>query len=657
MIDHVVALQQKGKLTDETYQKLVDWLCQQPTRREWRATLRWWFLVLGFLLLVSAVIYFGAYNWASLHRFSKFAILELLLVGLSAGVLLRGIDSKEGQVLLVAAATTVGALLAVFGQVYQTGADSFLLFLGWSALIAIWCFVGRSNVLWCLQFILLNVTFVLWYGQRVDNSSLEHFALFYFLLNLTLAGIWAWSQTKFDWMATYPTEALLFTALTPLTLAGAFQFFDFKDITLALPILALALGAMVVFRRSHLASMATVSASLLCLGTALLIRLFIDFEILGILLIGLGVLLELALLVKGLTYVHQQNHKTETSEQDFAFTQEAPTPEKPFGELDLSPEDLTLLSSKSEEMPWYVQTVVGTGAWVASLFVVAFFLIWITQAEFLLLVYGLGLYLGTLRIKQREGHPVFFRHALLSVHLAGAMVTVGGVAEVLDSDGFLSGLTALILMAVSIRSFSDSLGQFLFGVGFFGSGLWVSVSVLDDLGGTLWLIAAAVALSSLSLNQRQVLFSSIRSAWPAVQRGFSAAFLAWSLFPIFESYSSSSEVLLKAGLTLTLLWSAWKLDHPPLVLVGLVIFSALTHSVPTLSAAILVYTLGFTTHQKVIQGLALLTLAGAGSFFYYSLEMTLMAKSITLFASGLTFLGLRLLLGPTPDPEAKNYAL
>ena len=111
------------------------------------------------------------------------------------------------------------------------------------------------------------------------------------------------------------------------------------------------------------------------------------------------------------------------------------------------------------------------------------------------------------------------------------------------------------------------------------------------------------------------------------------------------------------GLALTVLWTSWKMNHPPLVLGGLLILSVLTHTVPTILAAILVYSLGFYNHQKVIQGLALLTLAGAGSFFYYSLEMTLMTKSVTLMASGLTFLGLRLLLRPTPNTEVHDYAL
>ena len=48
----------------------------------------------------------------------------------AVGALLVGLDRAFGQVLLIAASVLTGVLLAVIGQVYQTGADVFELFVG-----------------------------------------------------------------------------------------------------------------------------------------------------------------------------------------------------------------------------------------------------------------------------------------------------------------------------------------------------------------------------------------------------------------------------------------------------------------------------------------------------------------------------------------------
>ncbi|MBC8290414.1 MAG: DUF2157 domain-containing protein, partial [Planctomycetes bacterium] len=43
-----------------------------------------------------------------------------------------------------------GVFLAVFGQVYQTGADEWLLFAGWAGLILPWTALSRFEALWIL---------------------------------------------------------------------------------------------------------------------------------------------------------------------------------------------------------------------------------------------------------------------------------------------------------------------------------------------------------------------------------------------------------------------------------------------------------------------------------------------------------------------------
>jgi uncharacterized membrane protein len=66
----------------------------------------------------------------------------------------------------------VGALLALTGQVYQTGADSYLLFGWWAALITPWVIVGRFTPLWLLWLALLNLTVYLYFVISFEGSGL-----------------------------------------------------------------------------------------------------------------------------------------------------------------------------------------------------------------------------------------------------------------------------------------------------------------------------------------------------------------------------------------------------------------------------------------------------------------------------------------------------
>jgi uncharacterized membrane protein len=647
-LDRAIQLADRGDITEDSYSKLLAWLGSRPTRNEWTQALRTWSLVLGFALIISGVLYFGAFNWNALGRLQKLGLLELILSGLFLGTLSRGLESKEGHVLLVSASALVGGLLAVYGQVYQTGADSYLLFVGWSALIFLWCCAGRSNVLWMLEFCLLNTSFTLWWSQTKEYSDATSFGPAFLLLNLALAGLWEWRRKGSPWMNSYPTEILIFAALTPITLMSCAFIFDWEEAHFNLLLLLTTLAVLMGLRHSVLATRATLSTSFLCLGTSLLIKIFMDamdLEVLGILLVGLGILAQLGLVVKWLSSLHRQEKSSrpplesqpETPESSPAIT----APERLAADLEIPLEDAVAAYSPPTEMPWYVQLLIGTGAWIASLFVMAFFLVWFTQADFLLVGYGITLYLASLKLRERS-ESVFMRQSLMSLHLAGQLVTVFALADLLDSNEAFPGLVGMLLTLISVWKFKDRLGRFLFGAGFVGCGLWTASALLDELGASLWLLLVAGALAWTGLRHGKFLSTSHKTLFLPAYRGACAAFLTCSLFPIFDKIDLELRMLLAIGFAATTVWAAWRLNQPPIAVLGLLIFGALTNAVPTIMAAVLVYILGFFTRQKLIQALAIMTLLGSGSFFYYDLDLTLLMKSVTLLLSGSCLLGLRM---------------
>lgn len=134
-----------------------------PSRGAWRHFLDQLLLWMGLILVASGLIFFLAYNWNDLGRYAKFALAEVLLVAALLFVWRLGLDRTSGKAALFGACILLGALLALIGQTYQTGADTFELFGIWAAMILPWVLVGRSTSLWLLWLILINVAITLYF--------------------------------------------------------------------------------------------------------------------------------------------------------------------------------------------------------------------------------------------------------------------------------------------------------------------------------------------------------------------------------------------------------------------------------------------------------------------------------------------------------------
>lgn len=134
-----------------------------PGPREWRRFLDGLALWLGAICLAAAVIFFFAYNWQELGRFARFGIVELLLVAAILASWRFGLERTAGKAALLVATLLVGALLALVGQTYQTGADPWELFATWALCVLPWVAVARFAPLWLLLLTLVNLAIGLYY--------------------------------------------------------------------------------------------------------------------------------------------------------------------------------------------------------------------------------------------------------------------------------------------------------------------------------------------------------------------------------------------------------------------------------------------------------------------------------------------------------------
>ncbi|MVW71314.1 GDYXXLXY domain-containing protein [Bordetella sp. 15P40C-2] len=143
---------------------------QQYELHAWRQFLARNTLWLGIWLLGSAVICAVAANWDSVTKTQRFigaqGLLAIcVLAAAGSGWRWRAVDDARQyapSALLALAGLLLGALLALLGQTYQTGADTWELFAVWAGLLLPWALVGRTQVVWLLWMGVVNVAGLLY---------------------------------------------------------------------------------------------------------------------------------------------------------------------------------------------------------------------------------------------------------------------------------------------------------------------------------------------------------------------------------------------------------------------------------------------------------------------------------------------------------------
>ncbi|MEZ4864794.1 MAG: DUF2157 domain-containing protein [Caldilineaceae bacterium] len=201
-----------------------------PDRAAWGSFLDYLLLTLGALFLTSGIFFFVAYNWEDLSRFTRFGLLEGVIVLAVAITHWVGLNRLGGKLALTVATLLVGALLAIFGQEYQTGADSYLLFGNWALLVLGWVLIGNFDLLWAIFLVLLNVTLFLFWNQRYPSDLYPQPESLFALNAVALLGWelaarrWMWIQQRwlprvtalaaFAWIG-WPTLALIFYLFDP----------------------------------------------------------------------------------------------------------------------------------------------------------------------------------------------------------------------------------------------------------------------------------------------------------------------------------------------------------------------------------------------------------------------------------------------------------
>ncbi len=191
-------LAQLGYLDRKALEESLRLIGAIPDRRGWARFLDYALLTLGALFFMAGLFFFVAYNWEDLPRAARFGVLEAAILLMAAIAHWVGLNRLGGKIALTVAALLVGALLAVFGQEYQTGADSYTLFGNWALLILGWVIISKFDILWGVLWVLLNLTLALFWNQVLPGDQYPQPETL-FSLNLVALIIWEVMAQRFTW--------------------------------------------------------------------------------------------------------------------------------------------------------------------------------------------------------------------------------------------------------------------------------------------------------------------------------------------------------------------------------------------------------------------------------------------------------------------------
>ncbi|MGE3319790.1 MAG: DUF2157 domain-containing protein [Candidatus Berkiella sp.] len=139
-------------------------------------------LIMGWIFILSSIMYFYAFNWHKMSSYYKFSSIQVMILVCLAGAWAYSIDNLKGKLFLTGGCILIGVFLAIFGQIYQTGANSYELFVAWLLLITPFVIIGQFAPLWAIWLILLNIAIILYWNQALSMSSNQHIYIFSALL-------------------------------------------------------------------------------------------------------------------------------------------------------------------------------------------------------------------------------------------------------------------------------------------------------------------------------------------------------------------------------------------------------------------------------------------------------------------------------------------
>ena len=285
-----------------------------PSQQDWSRFVRILLLTLGIGFTVAGIIFFFAYNWEALPKFAKLSITGGLLIATTLLSLRPQFDPLIRNILLTASAALVGVLFAVYGQIYQTGANAYDFFLAWTVFISIWVLAANFPPLWVLYLLLINTTILLYADQVANHWSDKLVFTILFLVNLVALIVSKVLLKAGKTIPTWFTNLVALAAISFSTIGITTGIFGNQDpsfwLLLLLAALAYAAGIWYGLHQHSIFYLSIIPVSLIIIGSAWFLNISNDagsFLFISLFIIGSATLTIKYLLDLQKKWAHEQS--------------------------------------------------------------------------------------------------------------------------------------------------------------------------------------------------------------------------------------------------------------------------------------------------------------------------------------------------------------
>lgn len=316
--------------------------------------------------------------------------------------------------------------------------------------------------------------------------------------------------------------------------------------------------------------------------------------------------------------------------------------------------------------PWYVRLLATAGAWGSAISVTGLLgLLEILDDAASCLVFGALLLIAatSLRWLVRQRPRTFPVQLALAGLVTGEVLVIGAVAMELEGEAWM--IVGAALHALMVLVYPDRLSRFLSTLTACVLGAWWIYEL--DHGLPLHIVSVALLPLAVRLMEDEAALerSPLAEARGPVAMGIIGAMFCSLIFGLWAWRDQSQWVwLTTGGLTAGAIWLGWRITRTvgirdaraAWLYLGLAALGLLTWNVPGIIAATATMTLGFHRRDPVLTGASTLFLSGFLFFLYYDLDLSLLAKSLTLVSSGALLLGARWLLPRDPAAADRDAA-
>lgn len=164
--DELLALLRSSNITFKTVDDVFNGFIL-PNAKDWKKFIQILMLALGIGFAATGIVFFFAFNWNAIGKTPKLITTQLLIaipIGLS---FLKRFSETTQKTLVAGACVMIGVFFAVYGQIYQTGANAYEFFMAWSVFSVLWVITSRFLPLWAL-FTGINFLWLVFYMNQTS---------------------------------------------------------------------------------------------------------------------------------------------------------------------------------------------------------------------------------------------------------------------------------------------------------------------------------------------------------------------------------------------------------------------------------------------------------------------------------------------------------